>query len=149
MGRHTSILPEILAGSTKLPVLFPPDGAWVRPGHIYVAPPDQHMLVKGGQIRLSRGPKIHHTRPAADPLFASAAIEYGEGVVGIVLTGWDGDGASGLRASKEHGGEATVQDPREAIAPEMPLAAIAADHPDACLPLNAIAKRVHDLCEAR
>jgi len=65
----------------------------ISPGHIYVAPPDRHMLLGNGFIRLSDGPKVNHTRPAADPMFQSAAATYGKRVIGIVLSGGDGDGA--------------------------------------------------------
>jgi hypothetical protein len=97
-----------------------------------VAPPDHHMLLELGRVRLNRGPKVHHTRPAADPLFISAAEIYGECVIGIVLSGGDGDGTEGLRSIKDHGGEALVQHPEHAAIPSMPKAAILMDHPDAC-----------------
>jgi two-component system chemotaxis response regulator CheB len=70
------------------------------PGHIYVAPPDHHMRLTLGLIHLDTGPKIHFTRPAADPLFQSAALAYGARVVGLVLSGGDGDGQWGCGISK-------------------------------------------------
>ena len=111
-----------------------------------MAPPDHHMVLGPDRIRLDRGPKVHHTRPAADPLFMSAAKMRGQRVMGIVLSGGDGDGAAGLRAVAEHGGTALVQNPQEAIAPSMPRAAIMADHPDACLPIEEIVRRVCAFC---
>jgi two-component system chemotaxis response regulator CheB len=146
IGANPSILPQLLAKSGKHPAIFPQDGTLIEAGHIYVAPPDHHMLVEATVIRLTRGPKVHFARPAADPLFISAAKTYGQQVMGIVLSG--GDGAPGLRAITEHGGTGLVQDPEEASAPSMPISAIRADHPDACLPANEIAQRVRAFCSA-
>jgi two-component system chemotaxis response regulator CheB len=126
--------------------MFAQDGALIEAGHIYVAPPDHHMFLGPGRIRLSQGSKVHHTRPVADPLFISAAETYGHRVMGIVLSGGDGDGAAGLRAITEHGGTSLVQDPKEAAIPSMPRAAIMADHPDTCLPVAEIAQRVRVFC---
>ena len=88
IGDLPSLLPEVLGQVTTLPVTHAVDGASIEPGHIYVAPPDRPLLVEPGRVRLSTGPKVRHTRPAADPLFTSAAEAYGSSVVGIVLTGW-------------------------------------------------------------
>jgi two-component system chemotaxis response regulator CheB len=144
IGNRPSMLPSILHRH-GLPASFAQDGAAIEIGHIYAAVPDHHLLLEPGRIRLSQGPKVHYTRPAADPLFISAAEAYGERVMGIVLSGGDGDGAAGLRAIKEHGGITLVQNPRDAVAPSMPNAAIAADHPDVCLPLE-LARRVVSFC---
>jgi two-component system chemotaxis response regulator CheB len=141
LGNHPSILPSVLAASTRLNVSFAKDGSPIQPGRIYVAPPDHHMLLELGRVRLNRGPKVRRTRPAADPLFISAAEIYGERVIGVVLSGGDGDGAEGLRSIKDHGGEALVQHPEDAAVPSMPKAAIVMDHPDACS-VEEIAKRV-------
>ncbi len=138
-GKHPSDLPTILSWSSKLAVSFPQDGTPIQAGHIYVAPPDHHMTLEAGRIRLNQGPKVHFTRPAADPLFISAARIYGNRVIGIVLSGGNGDGAEGLRSIKEHGGKAVVQEPKEAVDPSMPESAIARDHPDACLSVEKIA----------
>jgi two-component system chemotaxis response regulator CheB len=142
IGHHQSTLPDLLGGSGQHPASFAQHGGLIEAGHIYVAPPDHHMLVWPHHISLSQGPKVHHARPAADPLFISAAKVYGPRVMGIVLSGGDGDGAAGLRAVAKHGGTALVQDPVEAAAPSMPLSALRADHPDACLPFDEIAQRV-------
>jgi two-component system chemotaxis response regulator CheB len=91
---------------------------------IYVAPPDRHMLIHKGYIRLSHGPHENLARPAIDPLFRSAAAAYGPRVVGVVLTGQLNDGTSGLLAIKDRGGFTIVQEPREATARSMPLSAI-------------------------
>jgi two-component system, chemotaxis family, protein-glutamate methylesterase/glutaminase len=145
-GPHFSVLPRLLNLSGQHPATFAEDGALIEAGHIYVAPPDHHMFLGPARIRLNQGPKVHHTRPAADPLFISAAKTHGRRVMGIVLSGGDGDGAAGLRAIGECGGAALLQDPEEAASPSMPLMAMKADHPDACLPVDAIAQRVRVFC---
>jgi two-component system chemotaxis response regulator CheB len=104
------------------------------------------MLLEPSRVRLNQGPKVHHTRPAADPLFISAAKVYGEHVIGIVLSGGGNDGADGLRAIKEHGGIALVQRPQDALTPSMPLSAIAAVHLDAVLSIPEIVQCVVALC---
>jgi hypothetical protein len=116
-------------------------GAPVRkPGSGY------RVLLEPVRIRLNQGPQVHYTRPAADPLFVSAAEAYGERVIGIVLSGGGSDGAIGLQAIKEHGGIALVQHPEDAAVPFMPRAAIAAVHPDACRPVQEIAQLVRSFC---
>jgi CheB methylesterase len=86
VGAIPSQLPEILTWHGKVPGFFAQDGADLEPGRIYVAPPDHHVLLEGpGRIRLVRGLKVHNTRPAVDPLFASAAATFGLRVVGVVL----------------------------------------------------------------
>ncbi|WP_419830993.1 chemotaxis protein CheB [Methylobacterium sp.] len=147
-GRHPSILPDILNKTSHLLVSHGEDGEPIEDGHVYVAPPDEHMYLDRGVIRLDHGEKVHFTRPAADPLFISAAETYGDRVVGVVLSGYDGDGAEGLRVIKERGGVALVQEPEEAAQPSMPWAAIRADHPDACLPVGEIAAQLSALCSA-
>ena len=145
-GPYFSVLPRLLNLSGPHATTFAEDGALIEAGQIYVAPPDHHMFLGPARIRLNQGPKVYHTRPAADPLFISAAKTHGRRVMGIVLSGGDGDGAAGLRAIAECGGAALVQDPEEAASPSMPLAAIRADHPDACLPVDEIAQRARLFC---
>ncbi|NEQ20591.1 MAG: chemotaxis protein CheB [Microcoleus sp. SIO2G3] len=130
---YPSILPEILARSTPLRVKHARDKEPIRPGHIYIAPPDHHMLVEWGYVRLSRGPRENRFRPAIDVLFRSAARSYGERVIGGVLTGSLDDGAAGLYAIKERGGIAVVQDPADALHSSMPRAAIKAVEVDYCV----------------
>jgi two-component system chemotaxis response regulator CheB len=116
-----SILPEILSRSGPLLARHPADGESFYPGQIYVAPPDQHMLLEvEARIRLTRSPRENHHRPAIDPLFRSAARHYGPRVIGAVLTGALSDGAAGLLAVRSAGGLAIVQDPRDALASAMP-----------------------------
>jgi two-component system chemotaxis response regulator CheB len=124
-------LPEILQRSSALPVAWAIDGEAIHAGRVYVAPPDQHLLVEDGVVRLTRAPRENHSRPAIDPLFRSAALAYGPRVIGVVLSGRLDDGTAGLGAVKERGGVAVVQDPDEATQPDMPRNALEytdADH---------------------
>jgi two-component system chemotaxis response regulator CheB len=123
------------------------DGEPIRPGVVYVACPDRHLLVKHGSVRVTRGPRENRWRPAIDPLFRSAAVAYGSRVVGVVLSGMLDDGTAGLLAIKRCGGIALVQEPEEAAFPDMPrnaLANVAVDH---CLPIAALASKVGELVE--
>jgi two-component system chemotaxis response regulator CheB len=131
-----SVLPWLLSRAGELPAFHPIDGEPIRPGHIHVAPPDHHLLVKPGHVLIRRGPKENRTRPAVDPLFRSAAIAYGPRVIGVVLTGTLDDGSSGLIAVKRCGGISVVQDPDSAAWPDMPRNAIAHDHVDHCVNLT-------------
>jgi two-component system, chemotaxis family, protein-glutamate methylesterase/glutaminase len=119
-----SLLSQILARSGPLQVSQAKDGEVVRESHIYVAPPDHHLLVDGDRFRLDRGPTINGVRPAVDALFRSAAASYGPCAIGVVLSGSLDDGTAGLRAIKEQGGHALVQDPTDAPHRDMPSSAL-------------------------
>ena len=134
-----SVLPELLDRAGPLTAERAEDGEAIRPGRIYVAPPDQHLLLAPGRMLLRRGPQENRTRPAADPLFRSAAAAYGGRVVGVVLTGLLDDGSAGLIAVKRCGGVSMVQDPAEAQWPDMPRNALLRDSVDHCLGLKALA----------
>ena len=136
IGRHNSLLPQLLAQPGGLSAAHAIDGERLRPGHAHVAPPDHHMLVVGERIELTRGPREHHSRPAIDPLFLSSALSHGAGTVGVVLTGMLDDGTAGLQAIKACGGTAVVQDPSEAYAPSMPRSAIDNVEVDHCVGLS-------------
>jgi len=136
---HASLFPAVLSRAGPLPAEHGRNGIRIERGRIYVAPPDHHMTVGPiGFIRLDQGPKEHHTRPAADPLFRSAASIYGSRVMGIILTGGGSDGTNGLIAIEQAGGLAIVQDPGDARDPSMPMSALLHDNPDLCLPLSEI-----------
>jgi two-component system chemotaxis response regulator CheB len=143
-GAQPSRLPSLL-DRVGAPAAFAHDDALIERGHIYIAPPDHHMLLEDGHMRVNQGPKVHFTRPAIDPLFMSAAEAYGQNVIGIVLSGGDGDGALGLRAIHEHGGISLVQRPQEAFRPSMPNMALAMDDPEA-LPIHEIVQRLQAFC---
>ena len=127
LAPHThSVLPDILTRAGKLPARHPQNHEPIRRGHIYVAPPDHHLIIEDGKLVLSRGPKENRHRPSVDPLFRSAARAYGRQVIGIILTGSLDDGTIGLQAVKKAGGVAIVQDPEDAFCADMPRSAI--DH---------------------
>jgi two-component system chemotaxis response regulator CheB len=133
------ILDEILTRAGELPAITPGDGERIQPGRIYVAPPDRHMLIEPGIVRLTRGPRENRFRPAVDPLFRSAAQTYGPRVIGVVLTGDLDDGTAGLWAVKRLGGTAIVQDPGDALYPSMPRSAMSHVKVDYCVPIEEIA----------
>lgn len=125
---QTSYLPEVLRRNTKLEVQRARDRAPIRPGQVYVAPSDRHLLIEDSVMRVVKGPHENRHRPAIDPLFRSAAFYCGRRAVGVLLTGADSDGTSGLFSIKMRGGLAVVQDPGEAQFPTMPETAL--DHVD-------------------
>jgi two-component system chemotaxis response regulator CheB len=127
-----SMLAEILDRSGALAARSAVDGEHIVPGRIYVAPPDRHMLLHDGALRVVRGPRENGHRPAIDPLFRTAARARGTRVIGVILSGLLDDGAAGLRCVKRYGGATVVQDPDDALFTAMPLAAKAATEVD-CL----------------
>ncbi|MEN2786277.1 chemotaxis protein CheB [Sphingomonas qilianensis] len=124
IGAHRSDLPWLLARAGNLPAKHPRDDEPIVKGNIYVAPPDHHMLIEAGNIRLTKGPRENWARPAIDPMFRSAAQAFGRSVIGVILTGGLNDGTAGLFEVKTHGGFAIVQDPAEATASNMPQSAL-------------------------
>jgi two-component system, chemotaxis family, protein-glutamate methylesterase/glutaminase len=148
--RHRGSLQETLSGllSSHIgrPVADVDDKLPIERGHVYLAPPDYHLLVERGWFALSVDERVQFARPSIDVLFQSAAEAYGAGVIGIVLTGSNEDGAAGLARIKERGGIAIVQDPAGATRRAMPDAAIAATVADAVLPLDEIGPFIYGLC---
>jgi two-component system chemotaxis response regulator CheB len=119
-----SPLAEVLGRRTGLPIVEASEHMPFLRGRVHLAPPDQHMRVDLGFIGLDRGPKQHYTRPAIDPLFASAAAEYGARVLGVLLTGNLSDGSIGMAEIKAAGGLCLVQRPGDASFPSMPESAL-------------------------
>jgi len=143
-----SNLPKLLCGWGALPAIHPIDRQEVERGYVYVARPDHHLSIEEGRIRVLRGPRENRHRPAIDPLFRSAAREYGSRVVGIVLSGLQDDCAAGLYSIKKRGGVAIVQDPHEAMWKDMPTHAIQYAAPDHILPTREIAPMLVELAAA-
>lgn len=131
----SSAMPAILSRAGALTAAHPQDGEPIVPGRIYVAPPDHHLVIEPGRVRLSKGPTENGHRPAVDVLFRTAAQIYRERSVGVVLTGNLDDGTAGLATLKKLGGTAIVQDPEEADYPGMPRSALRAVEVDHVLPL--------------
>ena len=132
----TSVLSGILDRNCPLPVTTASSGEALAAGHLYVAPPDQHLRVHGGVLHLDREPRINGHRPAIDPLFESLAHSWGSHAIGVILSGTRDDGTLGLARIKANGGRCYVQDPDEALYSSMPanaLRAVAVDgtHPAA------------------
>jgi two-component system, chemotaxis family, protein-glutamate methylesterase/glutaminase len=119
-----SLLAEIINRQTPLPVTAAVDGQTLRAGHVYVAPPDRHLRVNAGRVRLDRSPKENGVRPAIDPLFRSVAEHYGSRGIAVVLSGSLSDGAGGAAAVAAAGGAVLVQDPGDAVVPSMPESAL-------------------------
>jgi two-component system chemotaxis response regulator CheB len=139
------VLPDVLNRIGKLPAANAYDGEPIKRGRIYVAPPDRHMLLEKGQVRITRGPKENRFRPAVDPLFRSAAIVYGFQVIGIILSGALDDGTAGLWAIKQQSGITIVQDPADAEVSSMPEHAVNAMKIDYVVPVNEIGALIRQL----
>jgi two-component system chemotaxis response regulator CheB len=133
------VLPQVLNRDQKMFAANAIDHEPINGGRIYVAPPDHHLLIDKGKVRVTKGPKENRFRPAIDPLFRSAALAYGQRVIGIILSGSLDDGTAGLWTIKEHGGMAIAQDPNEAEVSSMPENAIKGGAVDHILPLKEIA----------
>jgi two-component system, chemotaxis family, protein-glutamate methylesterase/glutaminase len=123
-ARSRSYLPEILQQAAPMLVVTATEGAPIRKGTIYVAPPDRHLIVDEDHIHLSRGPKEGLQRPSINVAFRSAAAAYGSRVIGVLLSGMLDDGAAGIWEIGRRDGVTIVQDPSEAPFPSMPLNAL-------------------------
>ena len=140
-----SAMPIILSRAGGLPASHAVDGEPVEMGHVYVAPPDHHLVLQDGLVRLSRAPTENAQRPAIDVLFRTAAQAYGRRAIAVVLTGNLDDGTAGLAVVKRHGGTAVVQDPQDADYSSMPQSAIANVEVDYVLPLAGVAPLLAEL----
>lgn len=144
-ARSLGLLATVTSAAARLPVHAATDGLAIKSGNIYLGVPDRHLIIADGRIKLGRGPRENMARPAIDPLFRSAAATYGPRVIGVVLSGFLNDGASGLEAIKRCGGFAIVQDPADATADEMPLSALSAVMADLSVPSARIGDVLSDL----
>jgi two-component system, chemotaxis family, protein-glutamate methylesterase/glutaminase len=147
---HRSHLAAVLDRQTEMPVKEAADGDSLEQGHVYVAPPDAHLVVEGGRtLALRSGPPVRHVRPSADVLLESVAVVSKEDCLAVVLTGLGSDGSLGAIAVKAAGGTVIAQDEGTAEFFGMPAAAIEAGVVDRVLPLDEIAPAVVDFVGAR
>jgi len=130
------VLPDVLNKQKTIMAAHAVDFEPINCNRIYVAPPDRHLVVEKGFVRVTRGPKENRFRPAVDPLFRSAAFSYGARVIGIVLSGALDDGSAGLWTIKNRGGIAIVQDPVDAEVSSMPENALRAVDVDYRVPVS-------------
>lgn len=139
-------LARLLEQHTDRVVRDAEDKDTLEPRHVYLAPPDYHLLVEAGSLALSTEDAVQFARPSIDVMFETAADAYGERAIGIVLTGANDDGARGVQRVKSRGGLVVVQDPDTAEAPQMPRAAIEAVAVDQILRLDQIASYLVGRC---
>jgi two-component system chemotaxis response regulator CheB len=132
-------LTDVLQTCSALPVVEPEDKQQIDPGNVYIAPSGYHLLIENQSFSLSIDGPVNWSRPSIDVLFESAAENFGERVIGIVLTGRNDDGAHGLARMKEFRAMTIVQDPSSAINRDMPDSAIAGSNVDHILDLTHIA----------
>lgn len=140
-----SALPAILSRCSIFKAVHPKDGEKIQPKTIYVAPPDHHLLIEDKKVLVKRGPKENRFRPSIDALFRSAAYEFGNRVIGIVLSGVLDDGTSGMWTIKRLGGSAIVQDAAEAIHPQMPLNVQEFVDVDYSIPVDEMCKVIEEI----
>ncbi|TMG22532.1 MAG: chemotaxis protein CheB [Chloroflexi bacterium] len=138
--RHRSLMPQVIGRQSRLPVMHAEEGLKLLADHIYLAPPNQHMLInRKGTLTLTDTELVNFVRPSADLMFESVAAAYGDRAIAVVLTGSGHDGAMGVTAIKQRGGTVIAQDEASSEFFGMPSAAIATGAVDFVLPLDEIA----------
>lgn len=141
-----NVLAPLFEAKCRLEVKEAEDKETARPGVVYFAPSDYHLLIEGnGDLALSSDEAVNYSRPSIDVLFESAADAYGAGLIGVILTGANDDGAKGLKAVADAGGIALVEEPADAYAQAMPQAARRACNTALVLPLERIAEHLKGL----
>lgn len=144
-AQSPSLMPDILSRAGHLKASHPADREKIVSGNLYIAPPDHHLLLDKGFMRVVKGPKENRHRPAIDPTMRSAALYYGPRVIGVVLTGALDDGTAGLNTIKQRGGVTVVQDPVDAMYSSMPTSAIHYVDVDHVAPLSEIGSLLANL----
>jgi two-component system chemotaxis response regulator CheB len=142
-------LAELLQTRTKLSVVEVDDKRPITAGHVYVAPPNYHLLLERGFFSLTTDAPVRYSRPSIDVTFVSAADVFGRRTVGVVLTGANEDGALGLKRITDRGGYGIVQDPESAEGPMMPRAALRAVPTARVVPLERIASHLIGIAPPR
>ena len=139
-----SLLVERLQKHTMLKCKLPRHRESIKSGHIYVARPNHHMMLKGEKILIGKGPMENRYRPSIDALFRSAAVEFDSFVIGIILSGLLEDGAAGMMAIRRSGGTCIIQEPDEAKYADMPLAVARHLKPDFSIPVKQMGKAISE-----
>lgn len=141
-----NVLLDLLNKHSKLKCSHAKNGIKILPGHLYMAPSDHHLMIdSGGKALITKGAQENRSRPAIDPLFRSAAVSFGNKVIGILLTGYLDDGTAGLKVIQRCGGTCIVQDPSDAEYPDMPQNALNQVEVDYCLPLSEMGGLIYQL----
>jgi two-component system chemotaxis response regulator CheB len=143
---HKSHIAELLSRRTSIHVKQAEHGEPILQGKVYIAPPDEHLLVGPGMVQLAHSQLVHFSRPSIDLMFESVAGMYGSRSIGVILSGSNRDGSVGIRAIKEAGGTTIAQDPGTANFSTMPQAAIATGCVDFVVPIAEIGNLLRDLC---
>ncbi|OLD91916.1 MAG: chemotaxis protein CheB [Chloroflexi bacterium 13_1_20CM_4_66_7] len=148
--RHRSLMPQVIGRQSPMPVMHGEEGMQLEPDHVFLAPPDRHMLIKRkGTLTLTDSELVNFVRPSADLLFESVAAAYGDRAIAVVLTGSGHDGALGVTAIKQRGGTVVAQDEASSEFFGMPSAAIKTGAVDFVLPLEEIAPTLTALVAAQ
>ena len=141
-----TVLLDALNRLGNLTCLHGKSGERLEPGHLYLAPSDHHLLIDDQKrVLVTKGAQENRWRPAIDPLFRSAAVAFGSGVIGVLLTGYLDDGTAGMKVIKRCGGVCIVQDPGDADYPDMPRNALNNVEVDHCVPLSEMGALIHSL----
>jgi len=143
---HKSWIANLLGRSTQLTVKQAEHGEIMLPATVYIAPPDEHLLVGPGKVQLAHSQLVHFSRPSIDLLFESVAGTYGSRSIGVILSGSGKDGAAGIRTIKDAGGVTIAQTPDKAEFRHMPEAAIETGCIDFVLPLEKIGDKLAEIC---
>jgi len=143
---HKSHLAELIARKTDKQVKQAEHGEPILPAFVYIAPPDEHLLVGPGKIQLVHSQLVHFSRPSIDLMFESVAGMYGSRSIGVILSGSNRDGAAGIRAIREAGGTTVAQDPVTAEFRVMPQSSIDTGCIDLVVPLNQLGMTLTKLC---
>jgi two-component system chemotaxis response regulator CheB len=148
LAEARSSVSTLLGSGSAMHIKEAEEGERLVAGTVYIAPPNYHLLVeRDGTLALSTEALVNFARPSVDVLFESAALAFRAGVIGVVLTGANSDGAAGLRAIQLRGGLAVVQDPDDAEIDSMPRAALEAVEANRICTLDALAGVLQQLAE--
>ena len=143
-------MPQVIGRQSPMPVMHAEEGMQLEPDHVFLAPPDRHMLIKRkGTLTLTDSELVNFVRPSADLLFESVAAAYGDRAIAVVLTGSGHDGALGVTAIKQRGRTVVAQDEASSEFFGMPSAAIKTGAVDFVLPLEEIGPTLTALVAAQ